>query len=136
MPRLTLEHCERAVSVIQMGATRAFIAKTCSRVAVTDLMQRYRQTGQTPGRPRTGRPRVPSPHEDRNLRILYLRNRFLAATSSPTGPYLSIRLSRLKPRIPSYQLFGCYIFTLNYYYYLAETLLPAPEMGPHDALKA
>ena len=58
------------LSQVQMGATHAFIAGTdgsdpclfagtffCSRVAVTTLIHRYRQAGQTPDRPRTGRPR-------------------------------------------------------------------------------
>ena len=54
MSRVTPE-LERAVGVVQMGATRAVIARTfgCSRFAVTYLMQRYRQTSD---RPRTDAP--------------------------------------------------------------------------------
>ena len=61
------------MGVVVMGATNAFIARAfgCSRVAVTSLMQRYRHLD----RPRTDRPRVTTPHEDRNLHTLYFRNR-------------------------------------------------------------
>ena len=95
MPRLTVEQRERALGMVQMGATHAHIARTfgCSRVAVTNLMQRYRQTGRTADRPRTGRPRVTTPHDDRYLRTLHLRNRFLTVTSSATNA-LGHRVSR------------------------------------------
>ena len=84
MPRLTPEQRERAIGMAHMGATNAHIARTfgCSRVAINNLMQRYRQTGQTLDRPRTGRPRVTTSREDRYLRTLYLRDRFLTAASS------------------------------------------------------
>ncbi|XP_041349340.1 uncharacterized protein LOC121368667 [Gigantopelta aegis] len=95
MPRLTPEQRERALGMIQMGTTHAHIARTfgCSRVTVTNLMQRYMQTGQTSGRPRTGRPRVTSPRDDRYLRTLHLRNRFLTVTSSAMNT-LGHRVSR------------------------------------------
>ena len=49
---------------------------------ITRLIQRYRVTGRTADRPRSGRPRVTTANEDHHLRILHLRNRFLAVTSS------------------------------------------------------
>ena len=63
MLQLTSEQCERAV-----GAYRAFIARTvsCSSVAVTNVMQRYRQTGQTSDRSRTSRPKLTTPRTDRS----------------------------------------------------------------------
>ena len=63
MPQLTPER-ERAVGMVQMRATLAFSSSTfgCSLAAVTNLMQRYRQTSD---RSRIGRPRVTTPHEER-----------------------------------------------------------------------
>ena len=84
MPRLTAQQRERALGMLGMGATHDHVAQTlgCHRVTVSRLVQRYRQTGQTTDRPRTGRPRVTTPREDRYLRTLHLRNRFLTVTSS------------------------------------------------------
>ena len=84
MPRLCREQRERAIGMSQMGATHAHIARTmnCTRITITRLMQRYRQTGVTTDRPRSGRPHVTTPNEDRYLRMLHLRNRFLTVTSS------------------------------------------------------
>ncbi|XP_046555272.1 uncharacterized protein LOC124264565 [Haliotis rubra] len=84
MPRLTAQQRERALGMLEMGATHDHVAQTlgCHRVTVSRLVQRYRQTGQTTDRPRTGRPRVTTPREDRYLRTLHLRNRFLTVTSS------------------------------------------------------
>ena len=84
MPRLTPLQRERAIGMAQMGANHTHIARTlgCSRVTVNNLFQRFRQTGQTSDRPRTGRPRVTTPREDRHLLTLHLRDRFLTVTSS------------------------------------------------------
>ena len=53
MSQLTPIQCEQAVGLVQRGTTQAFIARTfsCSHSAVTNLMQRYRQRGQTSGTP-------------------------------------------------------------------------------------
>ena len=92
---LTLGHRERAVGMTEMGATHAFIARTfdCSRLAVTNLMQRYRHPEQASDRPRTGRPTVTTPHEDRYLHVLHLQNHFLVVTPSETN-YWGHRVSR------------------------------------------
>lgn len=82
MPRLSAIERERAVGMAHAGATHAHIARTfgCRREVITRLMQRLRQTGQTTDRPRSGRPRVTTPIEDRYIRGLHLRNRFIPAT--------------------------------------------------------
>ena len=54
----------------------------CTKLTITRLIQHYRVTGRTADRPRSGRPRVTTANEDRHLRILHLRNRFLTVTSS------------------------------------------------------
>lgn len=95
MTRLTLQQRERAIGMIEMGATHIHVATTlgCHRTTVTRLMQRYRHSGQTSDRPRSGRPRVTTPQDDRYLRTLHLRNRFLTVTSSASNA-LGHRVSR------------------------------------------
>ena len=70
--------------MMAMGATQGHVSRTfgCSRTTITRLLRRYRTTGQTKDRVRSGRPHVITPREDRYLRTLYLRNRFLTVTSS------------------------------------------------------
>jgi len=84
MPRLTPEQRERAIGMKDMGATNTHIATTlaCHRKTIENLFKRYRQTGRTIDRPRSGRPRVTSQQEDRHLRTLHLRNRFLTVAES------------------------------------------------------
>lgn len=68
----------------QLGASHSQIARTfgCTRVCITRLFQRLRQTGQTSDRPRSGRPRVTTPQEDRYIRGIHLRNRFIPASAT------------------------------------------------------
>ena len=47
--------------------------------AVRRLVTRLRETGSTLDRPRSGRPRVTSPQEDRFIRLSHLRHRFQPA---------------------------------------------------------
>lgn len=84
MPRLTAAQRERAVGMSQMGASNSHIARTlgCTRQTVIRLFRRVNQTGQTSDRPRSGRPRVTTPAEDRHLRTLHLRNRFVTMTQT------------------------------------------------------
>ena len=84
MARLTAQRRERAIGMLEMGATHAHVAQTlgCHRTTISRLVQRFRHTGQTSDRPRSGRPKVTTPREDRYLRTLHLRNRFLTVTSS------------------------------------------------------
>lgn len=82
MPRLTAIERERAVGMVQQGATHADVARRfgCARNTVTRLIGRLHRTGGTMDMPRSGRPRVTTPIEDRHIRILHLRNRFITAT--------------------------------------------------------
>ena len=84
MPRLTAEQRERAIGMLQLGASHSHVATImgCCKKTITRLMTRFRATGRTADRPRTGRPPVTTPQEDRYLRVLHLRNRFLTVTSS------------------------------------------------------
>ncbi|XP_046577165.1 uncharacterized protein LOC124285066 [Haliotis rubra] len=106
MPRLTAEQRERAIGTIQMGASRGHVARTfgCSTTAISNLIQRFQQTGQTRDRPRSGRPRITTAQENQYIRNLHLRNRCLAATSKATtalGRHLSRHL-RSQQTSPSY----------------------------------
>ncbi|XP_046336687.2 putative ankyrin repeat protein RF_0381 [Haliotis rufescens] len=60
-----------------VGATQRQIARTfnCSQTTISKLIIRYQQTGQTQDRPRSGRPRVTTPADDRYIRQIHLRNR-------------------------------------------------------------
>ncbi|XP_067681582.1 uncharacterized protein [Haliotis asinina] len=84
MTRLSPEERERAIGMLQLGATAGDVSRTFHRSVVTvrNLRRRCQQTDQTSDRPRTGRPRVTTAQEDRHLRLLQLRNRFLTVTSS------------------------------------------------------
>ena len=46
------------------------------------LVRRLRETGRVADRPRSGRPRVTSPRQDRAIRLAHLRNRHLTATET------------------------------------------------------
>ncbi|XP_048257253.1 uncharacterized protein LOC125382930 [Haliotis rufescens] len=67
-----------------MGATQRQIARTfnCTQTTISKLIIRYQQTGQTQDRPRSGRPRVTTPAEDRYIGQIHLRNRCVTATST------------------------------------------------------
>ncbi|XP_048257532.1 uncharacterized protein LOC125383253 [Haliotis rufescens] len=67
-----------------MGATHRQISRTfnCSQTTISKLIIRYQQAGQTQDRPRSGRPRVTTPAEDRYIRQIHLRNRCVTATSA------------------------------------------------------
>ena len=84
MPRLTEAERNRAIGMANMGASQRQIARTfnCSQAAISNLLSRYQQTGQAQDRPRSGRPRVTTPAEDRYIRTIHLRNRFVTATST------------------------------------------------------
>lgn len=78
-----------------MGASQAHIARTfgCTPATISRLFTRYRNTGRTQDRPRSGRPRVTTPIEDRYIRTIHVRNRFVTATST-AATALGHRISR------------------------------------------
>ena len=129
MARLTPEQHKLAVGIVQMGATHVFIARIFG-AAIIKLMQRYRLTGRsgmTTPRSRSkcltctvrasccsarlSRAQVPTfacssvRDEDRYLRILHLRSRFLIVTPSATNA-LGDRVSQqtLARRLEAYRI--------------------------------
>lgn len=84
MPRLP-QHCrDQAIGMLEAGNSVNMVARRfgCTRMAIYQLQRRYRDTGRTQDRPRSGRPRVTTPIQDRRIRLLHLRDRFRSATTT------------------------------------------------------
>jgi transposase len=62
MPRLRQNDCERAVGMVHAGMTHQAVAEhlNVSRITISRLMIRFRQSGGTNDRPRNDRPCVTS----------------------------------------------------------------------------
>ena len=84
MPRVPAHLCERALGMLQGGMKTADVAGAinCSVSTVRRLRQRYRETGRTADHPRSGRPCVTTPAQDRYIRISHLRDRYRMAAGS------------------------------------------------------
>ena len=84
MPRLSNIQRERAIGMLNTGTSVTDVARVmgCSRRTIHDLRTRLQQTGTSADRPRSGRPRVTTHAEDRQIVLRHLRNRFLTATST------------------------------------------------------
>ena len=82
MPRLRQNERDRAVGMVQAGMRHIDVAEHfgVSRLTKVRLMSRVRATGETSDRPRSGRPKVTTLRQDRQIRLIHLRNRFLPAT--------------------------------------------------------
>ncbi|KAG2463223.1 PANK1 kinase, partial [Polypterus senegalus] len=78
MPRVPAHLRERALGMQQGGMRTADVARTinCHVRTVRRLRQRYRESGRTADHPRSGRPRVTTPAQDRYIRISHLRDSF------------------------------------------------------------
>ena len=84
MPRVPAHLRERALGMLQVGMRTADVAREihCNVHTVKRLRQRYRETGLTADRPRSGRPRVTTPAQDRYIRTSHLRDRYRMATTT------------------------------------------------------
>ena len=69
MPGVPAHLRERALGMLQGGMRTADVARAinCNVRTVRRLRQRYRETGQTADHPRSGRPRVTTPAQDRYI---------------------------------------------------------------------
>ena len=65
-----------------------------SQSTISRLWNRFRQSGSTADAPRSGRPRVTTPAQDRFIRLRHLRNRFLSAQSTVQALPGNQRISR------------------------------------------
>ena len=81
MPRLRQNDRERAVGMVQAGMTHQAVADhfNVSRITISRLMIRLRQTGRTNDRPHSGRPHVKSQPQNRYLRLIHLRDHMIMA---------------------------------------------------------
>nr|ACI68988.1 Transposable element Tc1 transposase [Salmo salar] len=84
MPRVPAHLRERALGTLQGGMRTADVARAINRNVrtVRHLRQRYRETGWTADHPRSGRPRVTTPAQDRYIRTSHLRDRYRMATTT------------------------------------------------------
>ena len=83
--------------MVQAGITHQTVADhfNVSKITISRLMIRLRQTGKTNERPRNDRPRVTSQRQDRHLRLIHLRYRMIMAvdTDRRTPGLSNIRIS-------------------------------------------
>jgi transposase len=97
MPRLRQYDRERAAGMIQAGMTHQVVADyiNVSRIIISRLLIRLRQTSRTNDRPRNDRPRVTSQRQDRHLRLIHLRKRIITAenTARRTPGLANVRIS-------------------------------------------
>lgn len=84
MPRLTEAQRNNAIGHLEAGESQSAIARqlNVSQSTIARLWHRYQQHGSSRDRPRSGRPRVTTPAQDRFIRLRHLRNRFTTASST------------------------------------------------------
>ncbi|XP_048245276.1 uncharacterized protein LOC125376897 [Haliotis rufescens] len=84
MPRLDAATRNIAIGRLQAGESQSSVARrlNVSQSTISRLATRYNQTGTTHDRPRTGRPRVTTPAQDRYIRVLHLRDRTATGEST------------------------------------------------------
>ncbi|XP_070984271.1 uncharacterized protein [Oncorhynchus clarkii lewisi] len=89
MPRVPAHLRERAFGMLQGGMRTADVARAinCNVCTVRRLRQRYRETGRTADRPRSGRPRVKTPAQNQYIQTSHLWDRYrMATTTSQVTP--------------------------------------------------
>ena len=89
MPRLSKIHRERALGMKTSGWNLSRIARhfNVAVSTISRLRERFRETGSSDDRPRSGAPRVTTPAQDRHIRLQHLRDRFRPATrTAPATP--------------------------------------------------
>ena len=84
MPRVPTHLFEHALGVLQGGMRTADVARAinCYVRSVRRLRRSYRETNRTADCPRSGRPRVTTPAQDRYIRTSHLRDRYRMATTT------------------------------------------------------
>jgi transposase len=97
MPRLRQNEREYAVGMLLAGMAQTQIANhfNVSRMTIYQLMIPLRDTGNTSDRPRSGRPLMTTLRQDRHIRFIHLRNRFVTAvhTARLTPGRTNVRIS-------------------------------------------
>lgn len=87
MPRLNEAQRNNAIGRLEAGESQAAVATilNVSQSTISRLWDKYRQHGATRDLPRSGRPRVTTPAQDRYIRLRHLRERFTTATSTASA---------------------------------------------------
>lgn len=82
MPRLSNDQRLRSIGMLEAGMDQRDVARImhCHQRTISELLQRYRQTGSVADRPRSGRPKVTTERQDRYIQLTHLRDRFLRAS--------------------------------------------------------
>ena len=97
MPRLGQNDRKQTVGMIQAGMTHQAVADyfNVSRITISRLIIRIRQTGTTNDRPRSRRPYVTSQCQERHVCLINLQNRMLTAedTARRTPGLPNVRIS-------------------------------------------
>ena len=77
MPRFTENQRHHAIGILQAGLTQNIVARHFGvhRNTMQSLLRRFRQSGNTRDRQRSGRPRVTSHQQDNHIRLVHLRYR-------------------------------------------------------------
>ena len=109
MPRVPTHLLERALGMLQGVMRIADVASAinCYVCTVRRLRQRYRETEQTAGRPRSGRPRVTTPAQDRYIRTSHLRDRMATTTTRVTPGTPSISAQTVRNRLREAGIRAC-----------------------------
>ena len=84
MSRLTAEERARAFGMMEAGMSIRNVARHFGVAFSTarEIRNRYAETRSFRDRPRSGRPRVTTPQQDRHVVLSHLRNRFRPVTST------------------------------------------------------
>lgn len=84
MPRLTRDQRQQAIGRLHAGQRAAVIANhfNCSVRTIERLRQRFNATNSTDDRPRSGRPRVTTRRQDRQIVRHHLQDRFTRAAET------------------------------------------------------
>lgn len=86
MVKLTVAQRNRAVGMLQAGMSARAVARTmnCCHSTILRLWQLFQQRGNVQERPRTGRPRVTTPAQDRWVPHLFKEKKTLFVISNAT----------------------------------------------------
>jgi transposase len=84
MPRVPAYLCDSALGILQGGMRTVDVARAinCNVCTARRLKQHYRETGWTADCPRSGRPHVKTPAQDRYIRTSHLQDRYRMATTT------------------------------------------------------
>ena len=84
MPRLNAADRNIAIGRLEAGESQSAVARhyNVHQGTISRLWARYTTSHTTQDRPRSGRPRVTTPAQDRYIRVFHLRHRQATATDT------------------------------------------------------